>query len=46
MVMHNNHEENIVAVTKMSLQFLTEAIGQCPAEIERRFQKKLSRKYP
>ncbi len=34
MVMHNNHEENIVAVTKMSLQFLTEAIGQCPAEIE------------
>ena len=34
MVMHNNHEENIVAVTKMSLQFLAEAIGQCPAGLE------------
>ena len=34
MVMHNNHEENIEAVTKMSLQFLAEAIGQCPAGLE------------
>ena len=34
MVMHNNHEESIKAVTKMSLQFLAEAIGQCPAGLE------------
>ena len=32
--MHNNPEENIEAVTKMSLQFLAEAIGQCPAGLE------------
>ncbi|NTV93723.1 MAG: hypothetical protein HGA72_10835 [Chlorobiaceae bacterium] len=32
--MHNNHEKNIAAVTKMSLQFLAEAIGQCPAGLE------------
>ncbi len=32
--MHNNHEESIEAVTKMSLQFLAEAIGQCPAGLE------------
>jgi hypothetical protein len=36
MVMHNNHEENIDSVTKMSLQFLAEAIGQCPAGLESR----------
>ena len=33
--MHHNHEENIEAVTKMALQFLAEAIGQCPAGLER-----------
>ena len=32
--MHINHEENIAAVTKMSMQFLAEAIGQCPAGLE------------
>lgn len=32
--MHNNQEENIEAVTKMALQFLAEAIGQCPAGLE------------
>ena len=32
--MQNNHEENIEAVTKMLLQFLAEAIGQCPAGLE------------
>ncbi len=32
--MHTNHEENIEAVTKMALQFLAEAIGQCPAGLE------------
>ncbi len=32
--MHNNHEDNIEAVTKMALQFLAEAIGQCPAGLE------------
>ena len=32
--MHNNHEESIEAVTKMSLQFMAEAIGQCPAGLE------------
>ncbi len=32
--MHNNHKENIEAVTKMALQFLAEAIGQCPAGLE------------
>ncbi len=32
--MHNNHEENIEAVTKMALQFLAEAIGQCPTGLE------------
>ncbi|NEX14359.1 MAG: hypothetical protein C1941_06660 [Prosthecochloris sp.] len=31
---HKNPEENIEAVTKMSLQFLAEAIGQCPAGLE------------
>ncbi len=34
MIMHNSHEENIEAVTKMALQFLAEAIGQCPAGLE------------
>ncbi len=34
--MQNNHEENIEAVTKMALQFLAEAIGQCPAGLESR----------
>lgn len=32
--MHNNQEEKIEAVTKMALQFLAEAIGQCPAGLE------------
>ena len=32
--MHNNTEENIEAVRKMALQFLAEAIGQCPAGLE------------
>ena len=32
--MDNNHEESIEAVTKMSLQFMAEAIGQCPAGLE------------
>ncbi len=32
--MHNNHQENIHAVTKMALQFLAEVIGQCPAGLE------------
>jgi len=32
--MHKNQEENIEAVTKMALQFLAEAIGQCPAGLE------------
>jgi hypothetical protein len=32
--MHKNHEENIEAVTKMSMQFLADAIGQCPAGLE------------
>ena len=32
--MHNNHEDNIEAVTKMALQFLAEAIGQGPAGLE------------
>ncbi|MEE9905111.1 MAG: hypothetical protein K4305_06785 [Chlorobium sp.] len=30
--MHNN--QNIEAVTKMTLQFLAEAIGQCPAGLD------------
>ncbi len=34
MVMHKNPEENIEAVTKLSLQFLAEAIGQCPTGLE------------
>jgi hypothetical protein len=34
LLMHNNHKENIEAVTKMALQFLAEAIGQCPAGLE------------
>lgn len=34
MVMQNNHDGNIAAVKKMSLQFLAEAIGQCPAGLE------------
>lgn len=33
--MHKTLEENIDAVTKLSLQFLAEAIGQCPAGLER-----------
>jgi hypothetical protein len=32
--MHNNHKEKIEAVRKMALQFLAEAIGQCPAGLE------------
>ena len=32
--MHKNQEENIEAVTKMALQFLAEAIGQCPTDLE------------
>jgi len=32
--MSKNMEDNIEAVTKMSLQFLAEAIGQCPAGLE------------
>ncbi len=32
--MHKNQEKNIEAVTKMALQFLAEAIGQCPADLE------------
>jgi hypothetical protein len=33
--MHKNLEENIESVTKMALQFLAEAIGLCPAGLER-----------
>jgi hypothetical protein len=33
--MHKSHEENVEAVTKLSVQFLVEAIGQCPAGLER-----------
>ena len=33
--MHTNNEENIEVVRKMALQFLAEAIGQCPAGLER-----------
>jgi len=32
--MQKTLEENIDAVTKLSLQFLAEAIGQCPAGLE------------
>ena len=32
--MQNNHKKNIEAVTKMALQFLAEALGQCPAGLE------------
>jgi hypothetical protein len=32
--MHNSHEENVEAVTKLSVRFLAEAIGQCPAGLE------------
>ncbi|ABL65594.1 hypothetical protein [Chlorobium phaeobacteroides] len=32
--MHKKHKENIEAVTKMSMHFLAEAIGQCPAGLE------------
>lgn len=32
--MHNNQEKNIEVVTKMALQFLAEAIGQCPSGLE------------
>ncbi|MCF8383591.1 MAG: hypothetical protein K9G39_08390 [Chlorobium sp.] len=32
--MHKNSEENIEAVTKMTLLFLAEAIGLCPAGLE------------
>ncbi|NTW51660.1 MAG: hypothetical protein HGB22_03635 [Chlorobiaceae bacterium] len=32
--MHKSHEENVEAVTKLSVQFLVEAIGQCPAGLE------------
>lgn len=33
--MQKKPEENIEAVKKMSLQFLAEAIGQCPAGLEK-----------
>ncbi|MGB7509714.1 MAG: hypothetical protein WBP54_00330 [Pelodictyon phaeoclathratiforme] len=33
--MQNNQEKKIEAVTKMALQFLAEAIGQCPVGLER-----------
>lgn len=32
--MHRSREENVDAVAKLSVQFLTEAIGQCPAGLE------------
>ncbi|HWR01636.1 MAG TPA: hypothetical protein VN371_07195 [Chlorobaculum sp.] len=32
--MHKSHEESVEAVTKLSVQFLVEAIGQCPAGLE------------
>ncbi|EAT58829.1 hypothetical protein [Chlorobium ferrooxidans] len=32
--MHNDHEERVEGVRKMALQFLAEAIGQCPARLE------------
>ncbi|NTV99072.1 MAG: hypothetical protein HGA70_07910 [Chlorobiaceae bacterium] len=32
--MHKSHEDNRAAVTKMAMQFLAEAIGQCPAGLE------------
>jgi hypothetical protein len=32
--MLKSHEENREAVTKMAMQFLAEAIGQCPAGLE------------
>ena len=32
--MQNNNQEKIEAVTKMALQFLAEAIGQCPTGLE------------
>lgn len=33
-VMQKTQEENVEAVKKMSLQFLAEAIGQCPSGLE------------
>ncbi|WP_076791358.1 hypothetical protein [Chlorobium sp. KB01] len=32
--MHNDHGERVEGVRKMALQFLAEAIGQCPAGLE------------
>jgi hypothetical protein len=32
--MQKSHEENVEAVTKLSFQFLAEAIAQCPAGLE------------
>lgn len=32
--MHDHHEQNHEAVAKLALQFLAEAIGQCPAGLE------------
>jgi hypothetical protein len=32
--MYKSHEDNVEAVTKLSIQFLSEAIGQCPAGLE------------
>ena len=32
--MHPHQEQNLEAVTKLALQFLAEAIGQCPAGVE------------
>jgi len=34
-----NRGENREAVTKMAMQFLAEAIGQCPAELEKSTQR-------
>lgn len=33
--MHDHPEKSLESVTKLALQFLAEAIGQCPAELER-----------
>uniref|UniRef100_Q3ATX7 Uncharacterized protein n=1 Tax=Chlorobium chlorochromatii (strain CaD3) TaxID=340177 RepID=Q3ATX7_CHLCH len=32
--MHDNPEKSLESVTKLALQFLAEAIGQCPAGLE------------
>jgi hypothetical protein len=33
--MHDNPENSLESVTKLALQFLAEAIGQCPAGLEK-----------